>query len=602
MITLSETLSCPPQLLFGVVATTENGLERVLIRREGNTWEFPLMGIAPGGSDLVHHVDRIMGDLFRQHPEARDEFVAAAFGPPEIRQLANPEVVSVDLSDERMVCRPIFFRVEVGMRFDMRSDRFQWVKKSDLLSGKLGIAPHNPQLHDLLHADWVSPLYGLRVLNCVDVIVFREGEAGPEFLLLERKGACKEHSGWEYPKGGMELHERPEEAAVRELLEETGATSIGYFIFGGDLGTQTADVSWRMRSDYDALRVTGLTYLYVGSEDAIAPAEEEGLVAAKWVSLDEARAMLWIGEYGVEFLRRWDEMKSPILHTIARPRSVVYQVTERCSVGCRFCHRRKEEEPTPDLAVMNDVVQCLSRRGMQRLTFTGGEPLLIGKSEILDLIRQAHAHSIHTCLSTTGIGLTKADFLALDECLDHLLLSLHAVDNDVGSLIYRRSSMAARVLDSVENALRVTQDLGIIIEVCTVATSHNFGHVPDVGRWLRQRSDRVLWRVDQYYANGLQADDDVREFSITDRQFADLASLLSAEASSVPSLRVNSARSREQAPDFMITPQGNLVASDGSKYTLAGDRSHLMTAEFKNRVPWDAYLKYCRDWDSSRTC
>ena len=597
MTTPPQSLDCPAQLLFGVIAAIENEVERLLIRRSGGTWAFPLMDVVPGGIDLAPHVDSILEDLFRESAEARSAFVGASFAPPEIRRLVGPDLISVDLAGERVACQPVFVRIDVGTRFDMNSDSFAWVRKSDLLSDKLDLVSDQPHLLDLLHADWVSPLYGLRVLNCVDVIVFRECETGPEFLLLERKGTNEAQSGWEYPKGGMELHERPDEAAARELLEETGTASIGYFIFGGDLGTQTADVSWRMRSDYDTLRVTGLTYLYVGAEDAIVPARQEGLVAAKWVSLAEASSMLWIGEYGAEFLRRWDEMKSSILHSISRPRSVVYQVTEKCNVGCGFCHRRKEEEATPEPEVMKDVVQCLSRRGMRRLTFTGGEPLLVGKPELFDLIERAHAHGIHTCLSTTGLGLTEIDVLRLDECLDQLLLSLHAVNPAVGSLMYRHPAMAGRIQDSVENVLRFTRDLGIIVEVCTVATKHNLQHVPEVGRWLQAHSDRVLWRVDQYYANGPQAEDDVREFSISGQQFADLAAHLLADASTVASLRLNSAESREGAPDFMITPQGNLVASDSSKYTLAGDRSQLMTAEFKNRVPWDAYLKYCRDWE-----
>ncbi len=50
-------------------------------------------------------------------------------------------------------------------------------------------------------------------------IVVRRGEAGIEILLIQHSA----HGGWGFPKGWIEPGETPQETAVREVEEESGA-------------------------------------------------------------------------------------------------------------------------------------------------------------------------------------------------------------------------------------------------------------------------------------------------------------------------------------------------------------------------------------------
>jgi len=56
----------------------------------------------------------------------------------------------------------------------------------------------------------------------VDVILLRRGAAGLETLVLERAPGTRCTGAWEVVHGRIEPGERPEDAAVREVREETG--------------------------------------------------------------------------------------------------------------------------------------------------------------------------------------------------------------------------------------------------------------------------------------------------------------------------------------------------------------------------------------------
>lgn len=61
------------------------------------------------------------------------------------------------------------------------------------------------------------------------VVVFREDGGGREYLLL--RSAQTRTPMWEFPKGGVEAGESEEEAARRELHEETGLEPGEYELF-----------------------------------------------------------------------------------------------------------------------------------------------------------------------------------------------------------------------------------------------------------------------------------------------------------------------------------------------------------------------------------
>jgi 8-oxo-dGTP pyrophosphatase MutT (NUDIX family) len=67
-------------------------------------------------------------------------------------------------------------------------------------------------------------------VKTVSVYVFRLIESGPEYLALHRREGIDRLGGtWQSVHGGIEEGEMAVEAAVRELHEESGLDSIGFW-------------------------------------------------------------------------------------------------------------------------------------------------------------------------------------------------------------------------------------------------------------------------------------------------------------------------------------------------------------------------------------
>ena len=109
-----------------------------------------------------------------------------------------------------------------------------------------------------------------RFFVAVKALLFYEGK----FLLVKRSNAARgEHSFWEFPGGRLEFGETPEEALLRETMEETGlqATIISPL--------QT----WSFYRDTDT-QIIGITFLAKASVPCVTLSNEHDAYA--WVTKD----------------------------------------------------------------------------------------------------------------------------------------------------------------------------------------------------------------------------------------------------------------------------------------------------------------------------
>ena len=111
----------------------------------------------------------------------------------------------------------------------------------------------------------------------VDVFVVREATDGWRVLVLRRAAAVRCPGAWEAVHGSIEPGERPEEAAVRELREETGLSCERLY-------NHTVHAFYLHRTATIQLAVAFIAFVSPTGELQTSPEHD----AAEWLTLDEA--------------------------------------------------------------------------------------------------------------------------------------------------------------------------------------------------------------------------------------------------------------------------------------------------------------------------
>jgi len=112
-------------------------------------------------------------------------------------------------------------------------------------------------------------------------VVFRtvtspDGGARPVFLVIRDS-----YKNWGFPKGHVESGERPEDAAVREVREETGIDALA---LRGTIET----IDWYFRFRGRLIHKVCHFYLMETEREDTKPQRSEGITACRWEPFDDA--------------------------------------------------------------------------------------------------------------------------------------------------------------------------------------------------------------------------------------------------------------------------------------------------------------------------
>jgi 8-oxo-dGTP pyrophosphatase MutT (NUDIX family) len=126
-------------------------------------------------------------------------------------------------------------------------------------------------------------------------IVFRLEHGAPLFLLIRDS-----YGNWGFPKGHLEQGESAEDAALREVREETGLSELASC---GLIDT----IDWYFRFRGRLIHKSCHFYLMETSQSDTAPQQAEGITACQWVTYGEAHEAVSYAN-AREVLRRAREM------------------------------------------------------------------------------------------------------------------------------------------------------------------------------------------------------------------------------------------------------------------------------------------------------
>lgn len=280
------------------------------------------------------------------------------------------------------------------------------------------------------------------------------------------------------------------------------------------------------------------------------------------------------------------------------PFSIVFQLLQECPFECGICHRRfSPREQRLNIDERKQLVSNLMKLGLKRLTVTGGEPTVLGH-ELYDFLKYVHTNKIHLSLSTSGHKLDISQIEDINNYVDHLLIPIRALNIKDFTFEYGNTPYTQELLETVVNLLQWIKSTGILLEVSTVVHKQNINKIMDLGWELLNLNANIIWRIEEYYTMGIRGHLK-NQFELTEGEFDRLFELIDSTFGKLfKMIRANRANSRIIAPDYLITPSGDLVNTSDNRYSAP--KWNVLTSNLpdniKTRRPWSDYKSVCRDW------
>jgi 8-oxo-dGTP pyrophosphatase MutT (NUDIX family) len=122
-------------------------------------------------------------------------------------------------------------------------------------------------------------------------------DGGPLFLLIRDS-----YGQWGFPKGHLERDERADSAALREVMEETGLTSVS-------VRDSIATIEWYFRFRGTLIHKSCEFFLMESASATTDPQRSEGITECRWTTMAEARDLIAY-ENARDVLTRANEMVS----------------------------------------------------------------------------------------------------------------------------------------------------------------------------------------------------------------------------------------------------------------------------------------------------
>lgn len=175
-------------------------------------------------------------------------------------------------------------------------------------------------------------------------------------------------------------------------------------------------------------------------------------------------------------------VKSLSLSRAKAPYSIVYIVTRRCNLRCRYCYAGAspdvpEEEWLP-IQRLETLFKEMGELGVALINFSGGEPFV--REELPDLAIMALDHGVLPWISTKAKVSKQIARRLAAAGLPLIQISIDSLNHEVQDYLCNKK----RALDDLLGTLNAFLEAGVSVCSHTVITSANIKEIPETVRRL----------------------------------------------------------------------------------------------------------------------
>lgn len=238
--------------------------------------------------------------------------------------------------------------------------------------------------------------------------------------------------------------------------------------------------------------------------------------------------------------------------------SVNWHVTSKCNYNCKFCFMQNLNGGFADVSKARDILETLKSKGMEKVNFVGGEPMLYPL--IFDTTEIAKEMGFVVSIVTNGYCLNEHRITRLAPHVDWIGLSIDSNSEKIEKKLGRGYGNHVKHVCEISD---IIHDRGIGLKINTTVTRCTY---KEDMRSLISRLNPDRWKVFQMLSIEGQNDQYARELSITGSEFEQFIS-----ANQEIMLNNGEKPVFEHSEDmidsyFMISPSGNIIRNTKGVY------------------------------------
>lgn len=247
---------------------------------------------------------------------------------------------------------------------------------------------------------------------------------------------------------------------------------------------------------------------------------------------------------------------SEIVHHDTRIRSANWHVTMNCNYNCRFCFYKNMTGEFKDIKKAKHILETLKAKGIEKINFAGGEPLLCKNLDYL--LKMAKNMGFIVSIVTNAALLNENNLRKKIGCLDWVGISVDSADEEIEKQLGRGNG---NHVGHVSMVCELVHKYGMRLKINTTVTKMNY--FEDMKSFISSLCPE-RWKIFQVLHMKGQNDDALDLFITLDEfeKFKSINGGLILDNGTSPIL--------ESADDMLdsyliIGPDGNILLSNGNQ-------------------------------------